>query len=249
MIPSNSYKQDSSHPLFITGTDTGVGKTVLTAAICCALQRQGKQVGVFKPVETGVNPQQKERSDGGRLGQLVSSTALRDPIDLYCYPLPLAPLACARQTGLAIDPEKILQRLNNISQKRDITLIEGAGGLLTPLTPSFAILDLILLLQVPCLVVGQTDLGAVNHTLLTLRTLQQTGIPVPAVVMNEPSSAKNLPMAALQRTSSLELIQEFAKVPVIGPLGYEETIESDWQKGIRQLANHAEIQRLIRLLE
>lgn len=235
---------NSSPSLFITATDTGVGKTVITGALILALRQQGKQVGIFKPIETGVNPQREDQSDVGRLRGLVFPPPSAESMCLYRYEAPLAPLACSRLTDTTIDPATIFQHQQDISQQHDITLIEGAGGLLTPLTPTHTVLDLIIRLRVPCLVVSRTDLGAVNHVLLTLRILQQAGIPILALVLNEPTADNASPTTALQRASSVKLIREFAQVPVWGPLGYEEKLLSDWARGVGQLAHHQEIQRL-----
>ena len=235
---------NSSHSFFITGTDTGVGKTVITGAVLVALQQQGKHVGILKPIETGVTPHQTEQSDVSRLRRLMTSPPPSSSMCLYRFEAPLAPLSCSRATGIDVDLSKILQQVQALSQQHDMVLIEGAGGLLTPLTATNTILDLIVTLQLPCLMVGRTDLGAVNHTLLSLQTLQRAGIPTQALVLNEPSSDQGSPTVALQRGSSVELIREFAHVTVVGPLGYEEIIQSDWEKGVRQLAGQPEIQRL-----
>lgn len=235
-----------SRSFFITGTDTGVGKTVLTGTLLLALQQQGKKIGIFKPVETGIHPQREEQSDAARLRRLCFPSPSPDSVCLYRYEPPLSPLACSRLGANPIDFVKILHQSHALAQQHELTLIEGAGGLLVPLTPTHTILDLLLALQIPCLIVSRTDLGAVNHTLLTLRTLQQAGISTHAIVLNEPSTANRT--ACSQRASTIELIRELAPVPVYGPIGFESTIASDWERGVHQLAGHPEIQRLVRSL-
>lgn len=234
--------------LFITATDTGVGKTVITGALLMALQQQGKKAGICKPIETGINPQREEQSDMARLRRVCSPTPTSASICLYHYEPPLAPLACSRLVGAQIDLTNILHHCQDLTQQHAITLIEGAGGLLTPLTSTQTILDLIMALQIPCLVVSRTDLGAVNHALLTLRTLRQAGLPIHALVLNESSPANKSLTQASQRASTVELIRELASAPVFGPIGYENTIQSDWESGVQQLARHQEIQRLVRSL-
>lgn len=232
--------------LFITGTDTGVGKTVLTGSLLVALQQHGKKIGVVKPVETGVSPLGEEESDSGRLRQLCVPSPSPDSVCLYRYEPPLSPLACSRLVQRSIDHLKILYHCQALALQHEFTLIEGAGGLLVPLTPSYTFLDLLLSLQIPCLIVSRTDLGAVNHTLLTVRTLQQAGISPHAIALNEPSPANRT--VGSQRASTIELIRELAPVPVYGPIGFESTIGRDWTGGVHQLAGHPEIQRLVRSL-
>ncbi|MGD9852967.1 MAG: dethiobiotin synthase [Nitrospirales bacterium] len=234
--------------LFITATDTGVGKTVITGALLVAFQQQGEKVGVCKPIETGIHPQQEEQSDMARLRQVCSPAPTPASICLYRYEPPLSPLACSRRIGSPINLTSILHHCQDLARQHAITLIEGAGGLFTPLTPTQSILDLIKALQVPCLVVGRTDLGAINHALLTLRTLRQAGIPTHALVLNESSPADKSLTAISQRTSTVELIRELVSAPIFGPIGYENTIQSDWESGVRQLARHQEIQRLVKSL-
>lgn len=231
--------------LCITATDTGVGKTVITGALVVALQQLGKNVGICKPVETGIHPQHEEQSDVSRLRQICSPTPTATSVCLYRYEPPLSPLACSRLSGKPIDFMKLVRHCQELTGQHEITLIEGAGGLLTPLTPTHTILDLILRLQIPCLVVSRTDLGAVNHALLTLHTLRQAGIPMHALVLNESSPAIEPFPANSQRASTIELIRELASAPVFGPIGYDHTIQSDWTSGIHQLAGHQAIQKLV----
>ena len=236
----------ASRSLFITGTDTGVGKTVLTGTLLVALQEQGKKVGIFKPVETGIHPKREEQSDAGRLRRLCLPPSSPDSVCLYRYEPPLSPLACSRLVANPIDFIKILNHSHALAKQHELTLIEGAGGLLVPLTPTHTILDLLRALQIPCLIVSRTDLGAINHTLLTFRTLQQAGISSHGIVLNEPSPGNRT--VCSQRASTIELIRELAPVPVYGPIGFETTIASDWERGVHQLAGHPEIQRLVRSL-
>jgi dethiobiotin synthetase len=211
--------------LFITGTDTNAGKTTMTAALILALQQQGQSVGVFKPLETGVDVENHEHSDTERLRHLLS-------------------LAAARTTGTTIDLFRICSHMHELTQRYSFLLIEGAGGIFTPLTPQHTIRDLVTLLNVPCLIVGSTNLGGVNHCLLTLEALQQAGIRRCGIVLNE-SDSKNQPaITRQQQESTVELIREWSSVPVFGPIGFTPTVETNWQEGVNQLAGHSEIQRL-----
>jgi dethiobiotin synthetase len=230
--------------LFITGTDTAIGKTTITAALLLALQQGGKSVGVFKPVETGVDVEHWEHSDTDRLRRLFSPPPSFDSVCLYPFPQPLAPLAAARITGRTIDLSRIRSHMHKITQQVSFLLIEGAGGILTPLTHQHTIRDLVTLLNVPCLIVGSTNLGGVNHCLLTMKGLQQAGIRLCGIVLNESGSKNQIAITRQSQESTVELIREWSSVPVFGPIGFSQMIETNWQEGVKQLAGYSEIQRL-----
>ena len=232
--------------IFITATDTGVGKTTVAAALVLGLKKQGYQVGVMKPVETGIDPQQTETSDTVRLQSLLSPPPPFASICLYAFPQPVAPLACARATGTTIDLARIADAFHRLRQQHPVYLVEGAGGLLTPLSPTHTIRDLITTLNLPTLVVGRTSLGSVNHMLLTLEALNRAGIKPRGIVLNDPLSTTHTESFIQQRTSTIRLIQEWSEVPVFGPLEFQQTMQKDWRTGVENLAAHPEIQRLAR---
>ena len=230
--------------IFITGTDTNVGKTTITAALLLALQQQGQSVGMFKPVETGVDAEHRDQSDTERLRRLLSPPPSFDSVCLYAFSPPLAPLAAARALGATIDLSLIRAQMDKLAQRSSHLLIEGAGGLLAPITPTDTMRDLVALLNIPCLIVGRTELGGVNHCLLTMEALQHAGIPLIGIILNEPSSPRSKTVIAQQQQSTVELIQEWSSVPVFGPIGFSRTVGTNWQEGVKQLAEDSEIQRL-----
>lgn len=231
--------------IFITGTDTGVGKTTITAALTLALQQQGYSVGLLKPIETGVNVTHLEHSDTERLRHLLSPPPPFDAMCMYPFPHPLAPLAAARASGTIIDLSRIHSRIKALSQQYSFLLVEGAGGLFTPITPKHTIRDLIAILSIPCLIVGHTDLGGVNHCLLTIEALRHIGIPVIGVALNEARPQSANARAHQQRESTVELIREWTSVPVFGPIGYTQAVETSWREGINTLLENSEIHRLV----
>ncbi len=234
--------------IFITATDTGVGKTTITAALVLELKKKGYRVGVMKPVETGIDPQQTETSDTGRLQSLLSPPPPFASICLYAFPQPIAPLACARATGTTIDLARIATAFHVVRQQHPVCFVEGAGGLFTPLSPTHTIRDLIVTLNLPALVVGRTSLGGVNHLLLTLEALRCSGIKPCGIVLNDPLPTSQTESYIQQRTSTIGLIQEWSKVPVFGPLEFQKSVQTDWRRGVENLADHPEIQRLARYL-
>lgn len=236
--------QSDTSALFVTATDTGVGKTTVTAALTLALQKEGQKVGIMKPVETGIDPHQPEHSDADRLRNLLSPPPPFGSICLYPYHQPLAPLACAREAGTTIDISGIVSSFQNLTQQYSLILVEGAGGVFTPLTSTHTMRDLIMALNLPAIVVGRTSLGSVNHLLLTLEALQYAGIKTCGIVLNDPVTSTCPDSTPQQRASTIELIREWSTVPVFGPLGFQESVRTQWRKGVDLLANHSEIQRL-----
>ncbi|HNP29365.1 MAG TPA: dethiobiotin synthase [Nitrospirales bacterium] len=234
--------------IFMTATDTGVGKTTITAALVLALKNKEHQVGAMKPVETGIDPQLPEASDAGRLQSLLSPPPPFALMCLYAFPQPLAPLACAREAGTNIDVARIVTVFHAVRQQHTMLFVEGAGGVFTPLSPTQTIRDLIVALNLPALVVARTTLGSVNHALLTLEALRCVGIKPCGIILNEPMPTTQTNNSLQQRNSTIALIQEWSAVPVFGPLEFQETVRTHWRTGVENLAKHPEIQRLTRHL-
>lgn len=230
--------------VFITATDTGVGKTTITAALILALRKTDQPVGVMKPVETGIDPQGHTPSDTDRLRSLLSPSPPFDSVCLYAFPQPLAPLACARKAGTIIDVPQIVSYVHHRTQQHAFVFVEGAGGIFTPITKQQTMRDLMAALSFPVLVVGRTTLGGVNHLFLTLEALQHAGIKTSGIVLNDPVSNTPNDHARQQQISTIELIRELSTVPVFGPVEFQETVGTHWRKGVETLANHSEIQRL-----
>ncbi|MFQ5803529.1 MAG: dethiobiotin synthase [Candidatus Methylomirabilales bacterium] len=177
-----------SKGLFIIGTDTGVGKTFVAGALAALLRARGIDVGVMKPAETGCirRDGQLHPQDALYLRDRAEST---DPLDEICpYPLemPSAPSVAADAAGIAIDLDWIADRFHRLARRHQLTLVEGAGGLLVPLTDTADYTQLIQKLQIPALLVARASLGTINHTLLTSRWARHVKLPLLGVVVNSP---------------------------------------------------------------
>jgi dethiobiotin synthetase len=170
-------------PVLITGTDTGVGKTVVTAAIAACATASGLRVAVIKPGQTGVDPAYGEVSDEQIVRRLAGPASTRT---LASFPDPLAPLAAARVAQLpGLDLYTVVDEVKRTAAEYDLVLVEGAGGLLVPMGPRIAdipgggawtVADLAVSLGAPAVVVARAGLGTLNHTALTLEALQRRGI-------------------------------------------------------------------------
>jgi dethiobiotin synthetase len=171
--------------IFITGTDTGVGKSIASAAIALLLKRKGLSVGVMKPVTSGCIE---------RDGQLVSEDAellcyaAGVPFTTDCAPYllkaPLAPSMAAAKEGVRIDLQVIKEAYLRLAEQYDYLIVEGAGGLMVPLAGGLLIADLASLLGLPIAVVARPGLGTVNHTLLTTFCARNMGLEVKGVIVN-----------------------------------------------------------------
>lgn len=209
--------------LFITGTDTGVGKTLVTCGLAALFRESGYKVGVMKPAETGC-----EERDGRLFPQdafyLKEASGCEAPLEKICpYRLkePLAPSVAAAKEGIRIDVSLLEQIYNEISRKHDITLVEGAGGLLVPLLPHYTYTDLAKLLKIPLLVVAANRLGVINHLLLTLEHASCRGLQVLGYVFNRLEAQPSL-AADTNRQAVLSL----TAVPCLGEIPYIEDLES-----------------------
>lgn len=204
--------------LFVTGTDTGVGKTVLTAGIASALQARGHAVGVAKPVQSGAlaadpygDAMVLKRWTG--VGEGVSEIAP------FSFAASLAPVVAASLEGRVVDLGEAIEAVRAIASRYDAVLVEGAGGLLVPVGEDWTIADLARALALPLLVVARAGLGTVNHTALTVRVARQLGLEPAGVILNgdvDESSATNA-----------GLIERIAEVRV---LGHTPTLDGELTK-------------------
>jgi dethiobiotin synthetase len=170
--------------VFITGTDTGVGKTVLAAAVCAALAARGERVAAFKPVVTGLD---EEAGEWPRDHELLASVASagQSPEDVAPVRLgpPVSPHYAAELAGTTIEPRKLADAARAAGERADWLVCEGVGGLMVPFTPGYLVRDLALDLDLPVLVAARPGLGTINHSLLTLDAARVGGLTVGAVVI------------------------------------------------------------------
>lgn len=174
-----------SKGIFITGTDTGVGKTIVAATLARLLRMNGARVGVMKPVTSGCREED---------GQLVSDDALllcqaagvpfTEDVAPYRLREPLAPAEAAKCDGVRIDISAIKASFDRLVASCDYLIVEGAGGLMVPLSGGLLIADLARELGLPLLVVAGPGLGTINHTVLTCFAAQQMGLQVAGVIVN-----------------------------------------------------------------
>ena len=214
---------------FITGTDTGVGKTVVTACLTTLLKSRGEDVGIMKPIETGVDPECYSAANSDARF-LIEVSGVRDSAEEVCpYRLkhPASPYQAARIEKKEIDPENILERFKQLQSKHSMMLVEGIGGLLVPITSRYNVADLALQMRLPLIIVSRLRLGTLNHTLLTINAARQHGLEVKGVILN-PSDEGELD--AIEQEQG-KLIEEFSDTPVLGHCPFIEDVSA---KGIEK---------------
>ena len=195
--------------LGVTGTDTGVGKTVVACAIATGLRRRGLRVAAMKPVETGVAASDENR-DGARLTRAGGGSLPISMLAPLTYPDPVAPLVAARRVGATIDIALLDHAVRAASNDADALVVEGAGGLLVPITDRIAFDALFARWKLDAVVVAANRLGVINHTRLTLAAARAAGLTISMVVLNN--------VAAESDTSAVEnasIIAELENVPVV----------------------------------
>jgi dethiobiotin synthetase len=210
-------KQLKKLGLFITGTDTGVGKTLVAAGITRLLLNHGNSVGVFKPVASGGTV-----SEDGKLLQTAARlphSAYHDIVPFH-YRQPLAPWVASWKEG-KIDLAKIEKAYQKARAACDFLIVEGVGGVQVPITQDFFVSDWMIKWKLPVLVVVRAGLGTINHTLLTVAALQKRKIKVMGVLVNGYTGK------GIAEQTNVKALKKLLKVPVYGPLKYNPRYQKD----------------------
>jgi dethiobiotin synthetase len=170
--------------IFVTGTDTGVGKSVLAAAICAALAARGERVAAFKPVVTGLDAEPGEwPPDHELLAAAAGSGQSPEDVAPHRFGPLVSPHYAASLSGTAIEPAKLVEQARKAALEVAALVCEGVGGLMVPLTAGYLVRDLAVDLGLPVVIAAPTGLGTINHTLLSVEAARAAGLTVAGVVM------------------------------------------------------------------
>ena len=210
---------------FISVTDTGVGKTVVTACLLAFYRKHSINTGIMKPIETGINPNcSSEANSDAKF--LLTVSGNQDTLEEVC-PIRLkpsaSPLQAARIQDQSLSIDSILEKFHRLQKKYDQVLVEGIGGLLVPLKADYLVLDLIKEMQLPLIIVSRFSLGTLNHTLLTLKAAQVATIEIAGIILNH---SENRPLNEVE-LGQKALIEELSGVPVIGQCPFISLISTE----------------------
>lgn len=218
--------------IFVTGTDTGVGKTIVAAALARHFFLKGMKVGVMKPVETGVANPAMLGPDATLLRWASEAKDADDHISPYRFPKALAPCQAATAANKPVEVEKIIESYHALCHDKELVIVEGAGGLMVPIRGGFIMADLARQLGLPLLVITHPRLGTLNHTLLTTFVARAMELEMSGFIINQmPENPGDAERGAPHLLSSL------ASADLLGVL--PEVMGSDQEK-VEILANELE---------
>jgi len=190
-------------PLFITATDTDIGKTCVCAGLAHSLKKLDIDVGIMKPFACGVK--QKTGFASNDLTILANAAMVDDDetiINPFFFPVPASPYTAAKNLGAKIDIAHVMECFRKLDKIHDIILVEGIGGVMTPILKDYAIIDLIKDLDANTIIVTSSKIGTVNHTVLTCNICKNMNIPIKGLIINNFDST-GYPIPELERDLSV----------------------------------------------
>ena len=200
--------------LFITGTDTDVGKTYITAGLAVVLQKMNVDVGVMKPFAAGVAEKKGYKSEDIKI--LSRAAKVCDPENLVnpqFFPIPTSPYTAWKKLKTKPKNSTILSSFKKLTKLHDMLLVEGMGGIMTPILKDYYITNLIKEMKIPAVIVTRSKVGTVNHTIMTVKMCEKYKIPVKGIIIND--FDKGYPVKDLTRD-----LQNLTGVPVLGSIPF-----------------------------
>jgi len=189
-------------PLFITATDTDIGKTYVCAGLAHSLKKLDIDVGIMKPFACGVK--QKTGFSSNDLTILSKAAMVNDAEELlnpFFFPIPASPYTAAKNFGVKIDIDYLMKCFRKLDKIHDVMLVEGIGGIMTPILKDYAIIDLIKDLEANTIIVTSSKIGTINHTIMTCNMCKNMKIPVKGLIINNFDST-GYPVSNLERDLS-----------------------------------------------
>ncbi|OOP55476.1 MAG: dethiobiotin synthase [Candidatus Brocadia carolinensis] len=208
---------------FITGTDTGVGKTVVAGGLAALYKNKGLNIGVMKPIATGCKRVHNTLTSDDvvflkRSAEVDDEYELINPISLE---QPFAPTVAARLSNTKIDLEKVRMAYDSLCERHEYLIVEGIGGLLVPVDEYYFVVDLANEMELPLIVVCRSNLGTINHTLLTVSYAREHGLDVKGIIMNESTEKCD----DVTRMTNAAEIKRLTNLPILGMIPFDKRLD------------------------
>jgi len=202
--------------VFVTGSNTGVGKTVIAGAIAAAIKAHGLDVGVMKPVASGAKEIDGSlvSEDVVYLKKIIDSTDDDDLVSPIRLKPPIAPTIAAVKSGVPIDIDKVWKAYEVLSDRHDFVVVEGIGGLMVPVDDTLFVADLVRKMDLPLVIVGSDYLGTINHTLLTVEYAKSRNIRIKGIIINMLKGDDGF----------VREIEKYSSVPILGTIPFKENV-------------------------
>lgn len=236
------------HAVFVTGTDTEIGKTIVSAGLALALKNRGIDVGVMKPAATDC-PGRKGRRVSEDVEYLLGACASDDERDVVCpymFREPLAPEVAADIEKEQIDIRKITGAFKKLAAKHEVLIVEGAGGLFVPIKKRFFMIDLIAKLCAPMILVARPGLGTINHTLLSCEAARARNLDLLGIIIN--NYPKN---PSIAEKTNPDMIQKYSRTTLLGVMPYLPGVSVKKKKYaglLKSVEENVEVDKLINRL-
>ncbi|HEV2193465.1 MAG TPA: dethiobiotin synthase [Nitrosopumilaceae archaeon] len=225
---------------FITGTDTGVGKTSITVGLASSMRKLGIDVGVMKPIATGYPKKTGFKSPD--VAKLVEATSVNDSENLInpvFLPLPTSPYDAAKLLELSVDMPLIFEQFKKLLSLHEMLLVEGIGGIMTPITKNFFVADMIKEMGIDTIIVTRATIGTLNHTVMTCKMCKDYGIKIRGLVINN-FDEKGTPA----EKNSPSTLYELTNVPILGTIPFIKDL-NNLEKIIEYVEKNIDVKSLI----
>jgi dethiobiotin synthetase len=203
--------------IFVTGTDTGVGKTIVSGLLIHSLIKRGLNAGFMKPVSSGGRVSQDARF----LSRLISYQDEMSLVNPCSLKFPLAPLVAAEKEKRSISISSIQNAYRILTRRHDFLIVEGIGGIMVPIKNNFFVGDLARLFNLPVLIVSRLGLGAINHCLLTVESARRFKLPIAGIIFNQPTNDR----AGYAGKTNPGVIEKLSGVPCIGVVPFDPGVD------------------------
>ena len=225
---------------FITGTDTGVGKTSITVGLAGSMRKMGIDVGVMKPIATGYPNKTGFKSSD--VAKLVEAASVKDPENLInpvFLSLPTSPYDATKLLELSIDMPLIFDQFKKLSSLHEMLLVEGIGGIMTPITKNFYVADMVKEMSIETIIVTRATLGTLNHTVMTCKMCKEYGIKIRGLVVNN-FDEKGTPA----EKNAPSTLYELTNIPILGTIHFIKDL-NNIEKMIEHVEKNIDIKSLI----